>query len=1242
MRVLAKALVLALLVTVLSMHAEYRSAVLVLPLRAAPGLAPSETAIGVGIQVVLENMLAAEGSLDETWAEDDYPRLFGSADEFHRWLSDAHSAMPSAAPVAARYLVSGTIGREGNRLLATLVVLDRQSGKQTSSRIEADFPELKGLRLALLGLLEANGVPAVTRDNSVVWKEALSAECLSLLGDGVSTAALQLWSDAGVASVPQPLIAAAAGCPASYVAQATLAWQQTQARAAGNGTTAGSAAKKLNSEGVRASEWLLEAAFRAFRANLVQQAADSIMRVRGGRSAFDRARLDYWVGRIEFMRGDIDEAERRLRESIKLNPRALDPHLALAQVSNRRNHLMVEGQEILKAAAAIFPDAYDQKRLKAADEQMGMLALADVGFLMGIDFEANGDWKNAEESYGLAAKVHRGRDLADAAVDHISLAELRESLGQTKEAAADRAAAKTMADALPTPRPLANSMAYRARHILRAGNLGKAEAAARSALEQCRAAGDAKCEWDILNATGLALLDKGYVDKAIEDLEAAFQVRAELNDPKVDGIAKNNLGLAYRAAGRLPEALDYLKQAYQARTKANDAEGLRRTVQNLSVVYGDMGKYDDAVKESRHSFQLARDGDDKSGQVTALYTLGSFLTKVNDSAEAIKVLEDALSLSREIKDHHDEGVVLNNLATAKTYAGQDGKPMLEQSLKIARSEGNWQDQMTRLANFGAFLFAEKKTAEAETYFQRALAFATGVRDQIGEARILTRLMVVTRDRPRLALWYGKRAAGIIGSLGPSLFVSGSFENGSDLNDFFDPMIDLLVRQGSLAEAQEVLDIRSMAEQARVANPLGGGRPRKLPPSLLSPEEEAAFAQYDNLVKAWFALEQESAEPKSTRPKEVVTREADAAHQKIDAYLAKITKDYGERPAVRSPQVVAPESRVGNLSAKAVIRTLPGDRFRAIVETERGSTVVTGDIEIRTLNQKIFEFRQALLDPRRDPIPLAQELYRAVFLPVKPVVEDAKATTLLWSVQGALRYLPIAALHDGREYLVAHYRNIAYAPSASPRSGADTSGARILAAGVSGAGHGFRALPYVEEELRAIVRSADSPGGALPGLTLLNSSFTWQELQSQLAAGFPLVHIATHFRFRPENPRASELLLGTGLLRLDQLQAAQGIFEKVELLVLSGCETGSPGGDDSNEVDALSAAVLTLGARSVVASLWQVADRSTSELMATFYRRYAEHGDPARALQQAQAAMVQKGGSTAHPYYWAPFFLSAGR
>jgi CHAT domain-containing protein len=145
--------------------------------------------------------------------------------------------------------------------------------------------------------------------------------------------------------------------------------------------------------------------------------------------------------------------------------------------------------------------------------------------------------------------------------------------------------------------------------------------------------------------------------------------------------------------------------------------------------------------------------------------------------------------------------------------------------------------------------------------------------------------------------------------------------------------------------------------------------------------------------------------------------------------------------------------------------------------------------------------------------------------------------------------------------------------------------------------------------------------------------------------FSVLHIGTHFRLRPGNALRSFLLLGDGSkLTLDTIGRLD--FSAVDVVTLSACETGMGDGrtDDGREIEGLSALVQRRGAGRVIASLWQVDDNSTAQLMRSVYTSFiSTHGDAALGLQQAQHALRSQrshgGQSYADPYYWAGFYVS---
>jgi CHAT domain-containing protein len=195
---------------------------------------------------------------------------------------------------------------------------------------------------------------------------------------------------------------------------------------------------------------------------------------------------------------------------------------------------------------------------------------------------------------------------------------------------------------------------------------------------------------------------------------------------------------------------------------------------------------------------------------------------------------------------------------------------------------------------------------------------------------------------------------------------------------------------------------------------------------------------------------------------------------------------------------------------------------------------------------------------------------------------------------------------------------------------------------------------------------------LPGTILLNGDFTEKAMENQLSRQHPVVHIASHFVFKPGDDSQSYLLLagkdkdslGFHLTVADFRDDQKLSLDDTDLLTLSACEIGMSGNaSNGREVDGLGTTAQLKGAKAVISSLWSVSDASTGLLMGDFYKRWADGAgkvSKVEALRQAQIDLLlgkvtsatSAGGrgfsaaetasqgpkGYAHPYYWAPFVL----
>jgi len=275
---------------------------------------------------------------------------------------------------------------------------------------------------------------------------------------------------------------------------------------------------------------------------------------------------------------------------------------------------------------------------------------------------------------------------------------------------------------------------------------------------------------------------------------------------------------------------------------------------------------------------------------------------------------------------------------------------------------------------------------------------------------------------------------------------------------------------------------------------------------------------------------------------------------------------------------------------------------------------------------------------QDFLTLSQQVYDWLIRPAAADIDKSGVKTLVFVLDISLQKLPMAALHDGKQFLVQKY-GIALTPSLELLQPQPLSRERLraLTAGLTEPLGDYPALTNVALELNRI-RSE------VPGKELLNQNFTSTSLRNQIKSlPFSIVHIASHAQFGSQADQ-TYILAWDGPINVKQLDELLRVREPssnlerpnaIELLVLSGCRTVA---GDRRAALGMAGVAVRAGARSTLATLWYVSDAATVPLMSQFYEELSTADvTKAEALRRAQLALLQN-PRYRHPVYWAPYVL----
>ncbi len=801
-----------------------------------------------------------------------------------------------------------------------------------------------------------------------------------------------------------------------------------------------------------------------------------------------------------------------------------------------------------------------------------------------------------------------------------------------------------------------------------------------------------KAEADRLLQRGIQQFKVSQFAAALQSWQQALVIYREIKDRLGEGKSLGNLGLAYQFLGNYAKAIEYQEQSLAIARELKDRLGEGQSLGNLGLAYYSLGNYAKAIEYQEQHLAIARELKDRLGEGQSLGNLGLAYQFLGNYAKAIEYQEQSLVIAREIKDRLGEGQSLGNLGLAYYSLGNYAKAIeyQEQSLAITREIKDRRGEGNALDNLGNAYLSLGNYAKAINYYEQSLAIAREIKDRNGERIALNNIgnALKKKQQPDLAIVFYKQSVNVSESILQDIRPLSRDLQASyieSVSKTYRNLADLLLSKGDILGAQQVLELLKIQE-LRELDRTTRAKISSTGKVDLDPTEQLIIDKYGSYIT--FAQKLQACQTKKP-----VCPEYDELNnlwkqnqKEYNQGVASLEAEVKQRKQQDEQYILDPKNDLSKKAAEiiqdnktALVYVFVTDQRLWLILATKNEVLRKFEIEVdrATLSTEVVAFRELMESCQKHPCTdsdtaqlqaVSQKLHHWLMPELLQKELKGKINHLVFSLDRNLRYIPMGALYDGKRYLIQDY---AVSTIASAKfNSTDPFGSQpinVLAAGFSEAfPPAFpNPLTNVPIELRAIVKTnAQDPLGTYPGTILLNQAFNQNSLQKNLF-GNNILHLATHGEFVSKSNTASYILSGDKQeLTISQIEDLRGLGD-LKLVVLSACQTAlGKEGQDGVELNSISISFLSKGAKSVMASLWDVNDISTSLLMQRFYHNLATapmsraealqraqlsflngeitatDGDRLRARADPKAPPVTSIGSPdfKHPYYWSPFVL----
>ncbi|MCC5660817.1 CHAT domain-containing protein [Nostoc sp. XA010] len=735
------------------------------------------------------------------------------------------------------------------------------------------------------------------------------------------------------------------------------------------------------------------------------------------------------------------------------------------------------------------------------------------------------------------------------------------------------------------------------------------------------------------------------------DTKERSQILAQVLDIK---------GRLQLAQSKAEDALDTWQVSLDIYTKIGDKRAAIQNQINQAQALQTLGFYRQAEKTLRESTQILQSQPNSPVKVAALHSLGNVVQVTGDLETSRQILQQSLEIASSLQDQEAIADILLSLGnTARVQQDtQTAIKFYQQTIKTATSP------TTRIQAQANQLRLLLKTDQMKTDQMSAFqTLSSQIKTQLKDLP-LSRTAISARINfaQSLMQFRKKTAADTPSWLDIAQLLATAIEQAKSLQDKRTQSYALGVLGQVYEQTQQWSDAQNLTQQALLiaqdidAKDIGYQWQWQLGRLLKTKgDTKGAVAAYTEAVNNLQALRsdlvavnsavkfsfREVVEPVyrelvdlllQSPGNQVSSENLEKASNTIELLQIAELENFFRNNCLNA-QILNPKK---DPKAAIIYPFILPDRLEVILQLpqQRWLHYSTAVVE-KEVESTLAQLQENLPKPHtlRQVQSLSQKVYKWLIQPAEAALAESNTPTLVFVLDGWLRNIPMAALYDGKQYLVEKF-NIALTPSLQliePKTSEKEF--KAIAAGLSEASSGFSALPNVKLELEQI-RSQ------VPSSILLNQEFTSKTLQNRInSLSFPIVHLATHGQF---SSKAEETFIVAWneriyVKKLNELVRTleQNRPEAIELLILSACQTAA--GDEQAALG-IAGVAFQAGARSTIASLWNLDDESTAVLMSQFYQELANKNlTKAEVLRRAQLALLQN-PKYKRPRFWAPYVL----